>query len=549
MLSSEAGDVSSSSYDNRGFVEKRETKEKTAAADVPDQDDSSGASIAARFDKHFDSIDFISTDGAANGGIGTISSSLNGFVALDASHSHGKAEPTLVLFCEVLIPFLIAGIGMVLAGLVFDRVQHWQFFQEIPQALILVPALLGLKGNLEMTLASRLSTQANTGNMEGTEQICNTILTSVTLIETQALVVTFLATGASLILAWIPRGELNWFHAVILFSTAASTATVASLFLSLLMIGIVIISRWCSVNPDNVATPIAAALGDLTTLSILAVTGRIFMTAVNSPLFIGLASISFLFMVPIFGLIAWRDKKSREVLTAGWTPIISSMLISSSGGFVLERSLQAFKQIAVYQPVMNGVGGNLAAVAASKLSTYYHKNAEPGILPSNWSMSRFLSFRRAFFSADFDSRAARVFLFLVVPGHIVFNWIISILHSRSVVNIYDNQEQEFYVSGPVFTALYMIAALTQVATLLYFCQLLVAWMWKRGHNPDNSAIPYLTALGDLIGTFLLYIAFLILSVLSPDELHGGSVSIITSSTSTPISENASVVLPSAVNSP
>lgn len=95
MLSSEAGDVSSSSYDNRGFVdEKRETKEKNAAADVPDQDDSSGASIAARFDKHFDSIDFISTDGAANGGIGTISSS-NGFVALDASHSHGKAEPTV----------------------------------------------------------------------------------------------------------------------------------------------------------------------------------------------------------------------------------------------------------------------------------------------------------------------------------------------------------------------------------------------------------------------------------------------------------------------
>jgi len=30
---------------------------------------------------------------------------------------------------------------------------------------ILVPALLGLKGNLEMTLASRLSTQANLGHM------------------------------------------------------------------------------------------------------------------------------------------------------------------------------------------------------------------------------------------------------------------------------------------------------------------------------------------------------------------------------------------------
>jgi solute carrier family 41 len=30
----------------------------------------------------------------------------------------------------------------------------------------MVPALLGLKGNLEMTLASRLSTHANLGNMD-----------------------------------------------------------------------------------------------------------------------------------------------------------------------------------------------------------------------------------------------------------------------------------------------------------------------------------------------------------------------------------------------
>ena len=32
-------------------------------------------------------------------------------------------------------------------------------FVDIPELIILVPPLLGLKGNLEMTLASRLSTQ------------------------------------------------------------------------------------------------------------------------------------------------------------------------------------------------------------------------------------------------------------------------------------------------------------------------------------------------------------------------------------------------------
>jgi len=63
-----------------------------------------------------------------------------------------------VLRAQVLLPFLVAGAGMVAAGLVLDIVQHWEVFQKVSEIFILVPALLGLKGNLEMTLASRLST-------------------------------------------------------------------------------------------------------------------------------------------------------------------------------------------------------------------------------------------------------------------------------------------------------------------------------------------------------------------------------------------------------
>lgn len=45
---------------------------------------------------------------------------------------------------------------------IFILFQHWNVFQQVPEVFILVPALLGLKGNLEMTLASRLSTQVRT---------------------------------------------------------------------------------------------------------------------------------------------------------------------------------------------------------------------------------------------------------------------------------------------------------------------------------------------------------------------------------------------------
>ena len=36
---------------------------------------------------------------------------------------------------------------------------------------------------------------------------------------------------------------------------------------------------------------------------------------------------------------------------------------------------------------------------------------------------------------------------------------------------------------------------------------MIGWMWSRGTDPDNSAIPYLTALGDLLGTGFLAVAF------------------------------------------
>ena len=51
----------------------------------------------------------------------------------------------------------------------------------------------------------------------------------------------------------------------------------------------------------------------------------------------------------------------------------------------------------------------------------------------------------------------------------------------------------------------------QVVLLLYIANWLVHLLWRRGSDPDNSAIPYLTAMGDLLGTVLLALAFLVLS--------------------------------------
>ena len=47
----------------------------------------------------------------------------------------------------------------------------------------MVPALLGLKGNLEMTLASRLSTHANLGHLDKKENCLSMIVGNMALIQ------------------------------------------------------------------------------------------------------------------------------------------------------------------------------------------------------------------------------------------------------------------------------------------------------------------------------------------------------------------------------
>ncbi|KAI6221223.1 Solute carrier family 41 member 1 [Aphelenchoides besseyi] len=419
-----------------------------------------------------------------------------------------QAEPSLVLFFQVVFPFLIAGFGMVLAGLLLDRVQHWPLFKNVPEMFILVPALLGLKGNLEMTLASRLSTQANTGRMDTRDQVTSVAITNMALIQSQAIIVTFLAAGAAMLLAWVPRGQLDFGHAALITASSLTTASLASFILSTIMIIVVLVSRRYNINPDNISTPLAASLGDLTTLAILSVFGSLFLTAHNSNSWLNVGVIiMFVLALPAWISVAKRDFMTLEILKNGWSPIIFSMLISSSGGFVLETAIRRFPQMALFQPVINGVGGNLAAVHASRLSTFFHQNSQLGKLPFSWTLNRFYSFSRAFFSSDWDARSARVLLFLVVPGHMFFNFLIAFFHTG------DNPP-----SSALFLSLYILAALTQVAILLFVCQWLVALMFAWKIDPDNSVIPWLTALGDLLGTSLLYCAFLFLSYVKHDQI-------------------------------
>lgn len=329
-------------------------------------------------------------------------------------------ESSGVMALQILVPFLLAGFGTVSAGMVLDIVQHWEVFKKVTEVFILVPALLGLKGNLEMTLASRLSTAVNIGKMDSPIEKWNLIIGNLALKQVQATVVGFLAAVAAIILGWIPEGKYYLDHSILLCSSSVATAFIASLLQGIIMVGVIVGSKKTGINPDNVATPIAASFGDLITLAIL----------------------------------AWISQGLYSCL---------------------------------------GIGGNLVAIQASRISTYLHLHSIPGELPDE-PKGCYYPFR-TFFGPGVNNKSAQVLLLLVIPGHLIFLYTIHLMKSgHTSLTV-------------IFVVVYLFAAVLQVFTLLWIADWMVHHFWRKGKDPDSFSIPYLTALGDLLGTALLALSF------------------------------------------
>merc|ERR550519_982622 len=522
---------------------------------------------------------------------------------------------------------------MVCAGFLFDIIVAWPVFIEITEIIIMIPALLGLG----LVLGSLVATQAVLVGVINQEE----------------------------------EQPFKLDHAIILLSSAMLTASIASVGLGAVMAVVVIASRKLNINPDNMAIPIAEALGDITSLGLMAVLASCLHVDVSEGRFTAYVIIGcYAVVAPVSGYIAWRNCHTRPVMMGGWVPILAAMTISFVAGVILEPAVLQFVIIKRFQTVFNGVGGQLASIQASRISTALHSaeihenrkcgaqddresmgdaktgngsatsfqsdsaspstprtdlkkkisgstssppsytspqpsdggtapsitspppsytsplpsytspppaytsplptyssvkeskpdncpipsdnvstSSPPAYLPSGdtGSPSRISPFKTnintstpirrsspAIFPNEIshmtsdgdshpspnqlfccgsssDSSTGRLLLLLVLPGQCLFLYLFVLLK---------NDQNP----SSLFVALFLLASLLQVSILIQISQMMVHWFWSKGWDPDSSAIPYLTALGDLLGVSLLTATCFLLQWLGDDYVIGEDAS-------------------------
>lgn len=126
------------------------------------------------------------------------------------------------------------------------------------------------------------------------------------------------------------------------------------------------------------------------------------------------------------------------------------------------------------------------------------------------------------------AKTARILILMSIPGQILFIYLADYIHmststigfsfvlSYMFVSLLQVRISQYFFSSlqiDAYVKCIFFFFFFQICTLLYIAHIMIHAMWKYKIDPDNSAIPYLTALGDLFGSSLLAVAFLFLSAI------------------------------------
>jgi mgtE-like transporter len=256
-------------------------------------------------------------------------------------------------------------------------------FERYPGLLVLVPAAIGLRGNVFSTLGSRLSTALHTGQLVLSPRRRGLLGQNVE----ASLVLTLAMSAVLAVLAWL-LSEAVGVDDVTSPLVLAGISILGGLLGSVVVLAATLVLTWGAVrfrwDLDNVVAPVVSTLGDVVTLPALWLAAQ----AADVPLVADL--IGLVLGGAALVALARSIRSAAPVLAAvtreSWPVLLAAALLSTLAGLALEGRLdtwQALPALLVLQPAFVSSAGALGGILSSRTATALHLGqTAPTAVPS-----------------------------------------------------------------------------------------------------------------------------------------------------------------------
>lgn len=383
------------------------------------------------------------------------------------------------------VALLLACGGSFLAGLTLGSIEGT--LERLPGLLLLVPAAIGMRGNIFGALGSRLGTSIRAGTFSVSRRldtlVGQNIAASIVLSLNVSLLLAVLAKGVSIVFS-LP-GTISIVDFVVISVVGGALSSVVVLVITIAVAEASVRREW---DLDNVAAPIVTAAGDVATLPAL---------------FLATYLVGYTWVTPAVALVCTatgagaliyglRSKRIvlRRILRESLPVLAIAGLVDVIAGLTIEKRLDEFlvyPALLVLIPPFLEASGALGGILSSRVSTKLHL----GLMEPH----------------RFSLRPVGEDVLLIVVYAVPVFLLVGL--SADLASL---------VTGRASPGVLQMLGLVQLAgVMVTAAAVLVAYYgavaaYRFGLDPDNFGIPAVTSSLDLLGAFSIVLALVMLGL-------------------------------------
>jgi len=360
-------------------------------------------------------------------------------------------------------------------------------FERYPGLLVLVPAAIGLRGNIFGSFGNRISTSIHAGTFRWS-------LRREAVLGQNVLASMLLTMGISLALAVVAKAVavgLGIADSIDLLSMA-TVSIVGGLLGSIVVLaaslGLTAGAVRFGWDLDNVTAPLVSTVGDVLTLPALYLATFLLGYSILTPtlgVLLVAASIAFL-------IAGWRSSTEglRRIVHESVPVLLVAGCVSAGAGLTLEKSFARFDALPA-----------LLVLVPAHLSS---SGALGGILSGRLSSKLFLGLVQPASSPNREARRDISLIFLLAAPVYLFNGVAANAVAQAL-----GQASPGVVQMAAVSLIAGGLAILFVAAVAYYGTIVA---YRTGVDPDTYGIPIVSSSVDFVGAFTLIIAISMLGL-------------------------------------